>query len=109
MALATLARRATGSAGRFACHAVQRSAQRVLEFARSPKFGWGERAFKMLAQPTQKRVLPLRGSGRNHTGVVGLLVDFCNSEIVAFDDISRRFRYSLAAGGGERRLLALIN
>src|SRR5713101_5085955 len=63
----------------------------------------------MLAQPTQKRVLPLRGSGRNHTGVVGLLVDFCNSEIVAFDDISRRFRYSLAAGGGERRLLALIN
>jgi len=26
-------------AGRFACHAVQRSAERVLEFARSPKFG----------------------------------------------------------------------
>src|SRR6266436_102810 len=53
VALATLSRRrATGSAGRFACHAVQRSAERVLEFARSPKFGWGERVFKMLAQPT---------------------------------------------------------
>ena len=55
----------------------------------------------MLAQPTEKRVLPLRGSGRNHTGVVGLLVDFCNSEIVAFDDLCRKFRYSLVAGGGK--------
>jgi ATP-dependent exoDNAse (exonuclease V) alpha subunit len=39
VALATQARRATGSVGRFAWHAVQRSAERILEFARSPKFG----------------------------------------------------------------------
>jgi hypothetical protein len=39
VAPAALARRATGSAGRFVWHALQRSAERVLEFARSPKFG----------------------------------------------------------------------
>ena len=37
VALAPLARRATGCAGRFACHAVQRSASRVSEFRALPQ------------------------------------------------------------------------
>jgi len=62
-------------AGRFACHAVQRSASRVSESSARPQVRVKGARLQNGAQPEeQKRVLPLRGSGRNHAGVVGLLL-----------------------------------
>jgi hypothetical protein len=94
VALAPLARRATGCAGRFAWHAVQRSASRVSESSARPQVRVKGARLQNGAQPEeQKRVLPLRGSGRNCTGRGwSAIVDFCNSEIVAFDDFSCRFQ-----------------
>ena len=56
-----------------------------------PNSGGESASLKCSHNQLRSASCPLRGSGRNHTGVVGLLVEFCNSEIVAFDDIPRRF------------------
>jgi hypothetical protein len=63
----------------------------------------------MLAQRSRSASCPFGEADAGNAGFASECVHFRNLEIVAFDDISRRFRYSLAPGGGERRLLALIN
>jgi len=71
VALAPLTRRATGCAGRFACHDVHRSASRVSESSARPQVRVKGARLQNGVQPEeQKRVLPLRGSGRDHIGVV---------------------------------------
>ncbi|MFZ1123167.1 MAG: hypothetical protein WAN81_23325, partial [Candidatus Binataceae bacterium] len=112
VALAALARRATGCR-RTLCL----SRRAAFRFARlgilraSSISGEGSAPLKCSRNPRQqKRVLPLRGSGRNHAGVVGLslwisvILRLWLSMTSPADSDN-----ILAARGGERRLLALMN
>jgi len=94
VALAPLARRATGSAGRFAWHAVQRSASRVSEFSARPQVPVKGARLQNGCPVKKVGVLPLRGSGRNQTGVVGCNGDrFHNYDIASFGGIQAEVRY----------------
>jgi len=93
VALATLARRATGSAGRFACHAVQRSASRVSKFGARPRVPVRGARLQNAAQSENASCPFGEADAQKQERLSSRFLLFHNCDIAGFDDIFLEERY----------------